>query len=191
MNPHQPEIDIHSFEAGQADDCRLDPAQRKAFDHVMEMLTSGVMPFPKVKEIAAALKPYGGFATPDQDEDTYDETFSMADEVKEVMVAVRLLRKSIYAAGGKKLREGVTISEAKDVISMSNTMINTLMKSHEKIMNMERYRAVEQATVDVLRELDGDRKLVAALEKFHEEGCKGEGPLVENFITALELRLEG
>lgn len=185
------EVDIHAFEAIKSDDCRLDPAQRKSFDHVMEMLTSGVMPFPKVKEIAVALKPYGGLAAPDPDDETYDETFSMADEVKEVMAAVRLLRKSIYAVGGRKLREGVTISEAKDVISMSNTMINTLMKSHEKIMNMERYRAVEQATVDVLRELDGDRKLVAALEKFHEGGCKGDGPLVENFITALELRLEG
>jgi len=188
----QQEVDLHDFET-EVSASALDPNQRRAFSLVMGMLTQGTLPFPMVKEIATALKAYGSHGQPDEtsvEDDVYDETFSMAEEVHEVMKAVKLLRKSIMAPGGKALKKDITTTEAKDVISMSNTMINTLMKSHEKIMNMERYRAVEQATVDVLRELDGDEKLITALEKFHEEGKKGDGPLVENFINALEIRLD-
>ena len=184
-------MDLHNFET-EVSASALDPNQRRAFTTVMGMLAQGTLPFTMVKEIATALKAYGSHGEPNavEVEDVYDETFSMAEEVHEVMKAVKLLRKSILAPGGKALKTGITTTEAKDVISMSNTMINTLMKSHEKIMNMERYRAVEQATVDVLRELDGDEKLVTALEKFHAEGKKGDGPLVENFISALEMRLD-
>ena len=142
-----------------------------------------------VKQIVSALANYEVDGT-DVPEESYDSTFDMEKEVTEVLRSVKLLRKSILNANGTGLKAGVTVSEAKDVISMSNTMINTLMKSHEKIVNMARYRAVEQATIDTLRDLESDAKFLEDLEAFQKAGSHGEGPLTVAFIEALDRRLE-
>lgn len=189
------EIDVHDFAGSTTkveipEEFGFSPEALRSFNYVVDLLKRKQIPPKKLRELMIAISSTEEELDPDDDE-SYDETFDMEKEVAEVLRSVKILRKSILTASGRGLRTGVTVAEAKDVISMSNSMINTLMKSHEKIVNMARYRAVEQATVDVLRDLDGDEKLLQDMEAFQAGGKKGDGPLVTAFITSLETRLEG
>ena len=85
------------------------------------------------------------------------------------IVAVQNLRQHVFPNG--HLREGCNIREAKEVLTTCNVMCKTLMDNHERIMSMERMRAVEAATVDILIEI--------------EDGLK------EQFLERLRVRLEG
>lgn len=186
------EVDVHDFQAEVrvvAPAEAYGPEATKAVNHVVDLLSRKQVPMKNVKQIVTALACYEIDGS-DIPEDSYDSTFDMEKEVTEVLRSVKLLRKSIMNPNGTALRAGVTVGEAKDVISMSNTMINTLMKSHEKIVNMARYRAVEQATIDTLRELDADLSLTDRLDQFHEAGATGDGPLTTYFLEALEARLD-
>jgi hypothetical protein len=91
----------------------------------------------------------------------YGADFSLADEIGLQIVAVQNLRQYVFPNG--HLRDGCNIREAKEVLTTCNAMVRTLMDNHDRIMNMERMRAVEAATVDVLIELDDALK-----EKFLE-----------------------
>lgn len=84
-------------------------------------------------------------------EQTYDANFSVADELSLQIQAVQALRQHVFPGG--RLKQDASIREAKEVITTCNQMIKTLMDSHERIMNMERMRAIESATVDVLSEM--------------------------------------
>lgn len=168
------------------------PADLQAFNCIVNLLKKRQLPQKKLRELMSAIGAYeeDSYGGEDGDDDDYDETFDMEKEVAEVLRTVKILRRTILSPNKRALKAGVTVGDAKDVLSMSNSMIATLMKSHEKIMNMARYRAVEQATVDILRELDGAEKLVTDLEDFQASGAKGDGPLVTSFLTALEARLD-
>lgn len=91
----------------------------------------------------------------------YGADFSLADEIGLQIVAVQNLRQHVFPNG--HLREGCNIREAKEVLTTCNVMCKTLMDNHERIMSMERMRAVESATVDILVEIDDTLK-----EKFLE-----------------------
>ena len=194
------EVDVSDFDVQRPpvredltteSDYRLSREEKQALNTVKEMLDLGRVP---KKEAFALLRALGAIDHNSQMVEVfvvYDESFDLSKEISEVLKSVRLLRKSILSPSGKSLKSGVTVGEAKDVISMSNSMINTLVKTHEKVVNMERYRAVEQATVDILRELDSDREFMRELNEHIEAGGSGEGPLVRKFIEALEVRLEG
>lgn len=99
----------------------------------------------------------------------YGADFSLADEIGLQIVAVQNLRQHVFPNG--HLREGCNIREAKEVLTTCNVMCKTLMDNHERIMSMERMRAVEAATVDILVEI--------------EDGLK------EQFLERLRVRLEG
>lgn len=194
----QGEVDIHAFASAAEkvasvvveEDQGFSPSASQAFNQIVDLAKRKQIPQKKVRELMLALAIYETGEGEDGESEVYDETFDMEKEVAEIIQSVRMLRRSIRSPNGKGLKAGVTVAEAKDVISMSNTMVNTLMKSHEKIVNMARYRAVEQATVDILRDLDGSEKLVSDLEEFHAAGKKGDGPLVVSFMEALESRLD-
>lgn len=99
----------------------------------------------------------------------YGADFSLADEIGLQIVAVQNLRQHVFPNG--HLREGCNIREAKEVLTTCNVMCKTLMDNHERIMSMERMRAVEAATVDILMDLGDDLK--------------------ELFLERLRARLEG
>lgn len=99
----------------------------------------------------------------------YGADFSLADEIGLQIVAVQNLRQHVFPNG--HLRDGCNIREAKEVLTTCNVMCKTLMDNHERIMSMERMRAVEAATVDILFEL--------------------EDSLKEQFLERLRARLEG
>lgn len=89
-------------------------------------------------------------------EQVYDANFSVADELSLQIQAVQALRQHVFPGG--RLKHGASIREAKEVVTTCNQMIKTLMDSHERIMNMERMRAIEAATVDVLGEMNEKAK---------------------------------
>jgi hypothetical protein len=99
----------------------------------------------------------------------YGADFSLADEMGLQIVAVQNLRQHVFPNG--HLREGCNVREAKEVLTTCNIMIKTLMDNHARIMSMERMRAVEAATVDILVELKDELK--------------------EQFLERLRVRLEG
>jgi hypothetical protein len=99
----------------------------------------------------------------------YGANFSLADEIGLQIVAVQNLRQYVFPNG--HLRESCNIREAKEVLTTCNVMIKTMIDNHDRIMSMERMRAVEAATVDTLVELDDDLK--------------------EQFLERLRARLEG
>jgi len=188
------EVDVHEFantaeSIAQPEEVGFSPEALQSFNHIVDLLKRRQVPKKKLRELMIAISANEDNSG-DEGEEAYDETFDMEKEVAEVLRAVKILRNSMLNESKKGLKVGVTIGEAKDVLSMSNSMINTLMKSHEKIVNMARYRAVEQATVDILRDLDGDEKFITDLENFQAEGKKGEGPLIKSFMAALESRLD-
>lgn len=82
---------------------------------------------------------------------TYGADFSLAEEINAQIQALRALRTHYMPEG--KMREGVSAKEFKDFLSTTNQMIKMLTSSHEEIMNMERMRLVEAATVDALQEM--------------------------------------
>lgn len=171
----------------------LSREEKQAINLVKELVDIGRMPRKEAFALLRCLARFDQNAQMEEEGDVdYDEAFDLSKEIGEVLKSVRLLRKSILSPSGKSLRSGVTVGEAKDVISMSNSMINTLVKTHEKVVNMERYRAVEQATVDILRELDTDRVFARELNEYVEsEERTQDGPLIRRFIDALSARLEG
>lgn len=99
----------------------------------------------------------------------YDASFSLANEISMQIQAVNGLRDYMFPNG--KLRDKATTREAKEVLTTVGVMIKTLMENHEKVMNMERMRSVEAATIEVLQEMGDAQK--------------------EKFLVALQRRLEG
>lgn len=84
----------------------------------------------------------------------YDANFSLAEELQSQIAAVRAVREKIMHKG--KLVSDITTREAKEVISSGSTLLGTLMKYHEKVVNMERLRILEMSVVEALLEVDKD-----------------------------------
>lgn len=96
----------------------------------------------------------------------YGAEFDLAEEVEAQIRAVRSIRANVFDVNGN-LKSSVTSREAKEIISTGSTMLGTLMKYHEKVMNMERLRKLEQSVVEALLEVDEDfkAKVMESLEK--------------------------
>ncbi len=84
-------------------------------------------------------------------ETNYDATFDLGDEVEQQIKAVRAIRAQVFDEQGR-MRADISSREAKEVISTGSTMLATLMKYHEKIMNMDRLRKLELSVMEALAE---------------------------------------
>jgi len=82
----------------------------------------------------------------------YDANFSLAEELQAQISAVRAVREKIMVNG--RLADTTTTREAKEVISSGSTLLGTLMKYHEKVVNMERLRLLEVSVIEALQEVD-------------------------------------
>jgi hypothetical protein len=76
------------------------------------------------------------------------DDFDLAGEVSEQLLAVRALRKKIYANG---IIIG-DLKEAKDVLTAGNQMLQLLVKLEGEVRTIERLRAVETAVIEVLKD---------------------------------------
>lgn len=97
----------------------------------------------------------------------YDANFSMADELQAQIRAVRAIRNKIMSDKGV-LSDDISTREAKEVVSSGSTLLGTLMKYHEKVVNMERMRMLESSVIEALAEVDEevrDRVLFIMEEK--------------------------
>ena len=100
----------------------------------------------QVSALLRALVPFSGTTI------EYGADFDMKEIIQEQLQLVRAMRNSVLTEEGHRL-PGVTARDLKEVVSASTTLTTTLMKSHEKIMNYDRQRAIEEATVAAIRKL--------------------------------------
>jgi hypothetical protein len=102
----------------------------------------------------------------------YGPNFSMERELNEQLKLIRKMRMSVRYAGVE-----VDMKERKEVISACNSFFSSLMKYHEKVVNLERLRLVEQA-------------LVKSVKQFSEQSEDRE-QVYRDFIDILKSNLEG
>ncbi len=91
------------------------------------------------------------------DDFTYGADFDFASEVTAQIRAVRAMRRSVMSDSGKVL-ENVSARELKEVVSASSTLLQTLLKTHEKVLSFDRQRAVERSVVEVVKRLGKDEQ---------------------------------
>ena len=48
--------------------------------------------------------------------------------------------------------------EVKEVVTASNTLLQTLMKTHSKVLSYDRQRAIEEATVETMKALPDEER---------------------------------
>lgn len=97
----------------------------------------------------------------------YGANYDITIEVEGLIQSVRAMRNTVMDEQGR-VREGITPREMKEMITATTALMNLLMKSHEKLMTFDRQRALEQSTVDVLRELGGE-EIVSTFVELMEE----------------------
>jgi hypothetical protein len=86
----------------------------------------------------------------------YGAEFDINEEVQMQIMAVRAMRDSIMPGG--RMRVGVPAREMKEVVTASSTLLNTLLRTHEKILNYDRQRAIEEATIEAISTLPDENK---------------------------------
>jgi len=82
----------------------------------------------------------------------YGADFDFNHEIEAQIVAVRAMRARVMTPGGQ-LKVDIPIREAKETLAAGTTLLQTLMKNHEKVMNFNRQRAIEEATIQAIRNL--------------------------------------
>lgn len=110
-----------------------------------------------------------GMVKQGEEEVTYDAQFDMGKEVELQLRTVHALRRQVMV--NNRIRKGTTTREVKEVVSTTTTMLNSLMKHHEKLLSMDRQRALEAATISVLKEL-------------------GDGTMIDKFFELMEQALQ-
>ena len=89
----------------------------------------------------------------------YGASFDFKREISAQLNAVRALRDKVMTTTGQ-IKEGISTREVKEVLAAANTLTASLMKNHEKIMNFDRQRALEQATISAIEAMDDNIKEV-------------------------------
>lgn len=89
----------------------------------------------------------------------YGADFDLASEVNEQIKVVRALRKKVLDENGD-IAEGYGARDAKELVASANTLLGNLMKFHDKIINQNRMRLIEQATVEAVKTLPDEQQEV-------------------------------
>lgn len=85
----------------------------------------------------------------------YGADFDFTQEITAQITSIRALRLKVMRPNGT-LKEDVTTREAKEVITASASLLQQLMKHHDKIQNFERQRAIEEATTQAIKTLPSE-----------------------------------
>ena len=89
----------------------------------------------------------------------YGADFDFKQEISAQLNAIRAMRQKIMNVNGT-IKDGTTIREVKECLAAANTLTTALMKNHEKIMNFDRQRALEQATIAAVDKLPEEAKAI-------------------------------
>jgi hypothetical protein len=84
----------------------------------------------------------------------YGANFDFTTEINYQLRAVSAMRRKIMDPDTGEILDGVPIREVKECLGAANTLTTALLKNHEKIINFERMRAIEQATIEAVQLLD-------------------------------------
>lgn len=97
------------------------------------------------------------------DDRIYGANYDIKEEVENLIKSVRALQNTVMDDSGR-IRSGITPKEMREVVTSTSTLMTLLMKSHEKLLSMDRIRALEQATVETLRQLGGEEVVIRFIE---------------------------
>ena len=87
----------------------------------------------------------------------YSADFDFAEEVGQQIAAVRAMREKVMDPSGQ-IKDEYSARDVKEVLASSTTLLSTLMRFHEKIVSIDRQRAIEQATVEAIRSLPDEQQ---------------------------------
>lgn len=159
---------LRSFEEGLTED-EMAPfsvsALGLAFNTVVEAVKKNVIPNYELVKLLDEL--------PNQkDTQEFDASFDLSQEINGQLNALQSIRNQIFSSDGR-IRDGQTVKDAKDFMASSSQLLQMLQKSRAELINTERLQAVEEATIETLRELG---------EMIDED-------LIKRFLEALESKL--
>ena len=97
----------------------------------------------------------------------YGADFDLVQEMNDQIRVVRALRNKVIDPETGAIKGDHSARDAKELIGSSNTMLASLMKFHDKIVNQDRVRAIEHATIEVVKTLpkESQEKFFEALEQ--------------------------
>ena len=93
----------------------------------------------------------------------YGPYFSFQTEINEQIEAVRAMRKQVM--NGNRMNPDVSIRDAKETLSASTSLLQTLVKSHKDIQNFERLREVENILVEVAKDAGVGEEVLRLVEE--------------------------
>ncbi len=143
---------MKDFEADLGDD-KLAPfavsALGTAFETVVTAIQGHFIPDYELRKLLDVLPAQ-------EDSQEFGADFDMSQELTNQLQALQAVRNKIFSSDGR-LAEGQTIKEAKDFMSSSATLLQLLQKSKSEFINIERLQAIEEATIDTIKELGEDK----------------------------------
>ena len=101
--------------------------------------------------------------TVDFDKVEYGANYDIREEIQSLISAVRAMRGTVMDEHGQ-IKQGVSAKDLKETITSMTSLMNLLMKSHKEVMTFDRHRALEQATIDTLKEMGGEEIVTAFVE---------------------------
>lgn len=132
-----------------------------AVTHVVEAITNRLLSAKQLTDLSTALKTsYPGFFELQEgelDDPEYGADFDLTSEINQQIRLVRAMRSKVLGENGH-LKNEIPVREARETITSSNAMIQQLMKHHKDVMNMERMRAVETATIEAVKTLPDEQQ---------------------------------
>lgn len=111
----------------------------------------------QVRDLLAILKHH----IREPDAVVYDADFDMTAEIGLQISAMRAMRSTVIDSNGEIVKNAdgkaaVSTRELKEVVTGCSTSIQMLMKYHERLVNFDRMRALERATIKTARTLPED-----------------------------------
>ena len=82
----------------------------------------------------------------------FNSGFDLSEEIGRQIAMVRALRDMVLDPTWR-IREEYSARDAKEVISSASTLLTTLMRFHEKIVQIDRQKAIEVATIEAIKTL--------------------------------------
>jgi len=83
----------------------------------------------------------------------FDAEFDLAEEISGQLRTLKTIKNSIFSTDGR-IKEGSSVKEAKDFMASSSQLLQMLQKAKAELINIDRMQAIEEATIETLRDLD-------------------------------------
>lgn len=82
----------------------------------------------------------------------YGANFDLKAEVAQQIRSVRAMRNQVMDSAGR-VNEGMQPRDVKELVTASTTLLKMLVNVHEQVINFDRMKAVEDATVEAIKTL--------------------------------------